>query len=99
MELMFLSGRPFCMCSHPPPAFGLRNAPSLEANIIWPSGVTVTPRMLLTYEDMLESCQLLPSSVETNTLLRVARAIRFPFDCTETKSCLPSTGPPLQLLP
>src|ERR1700728_2081804 len=98
MELMFLSGRPFCMCSHPAPAFGLRNAPSREANIICPSEI-VTPRMLLMEADKLESCQVEPLSFETRTSLRVARTIRLPSDRTETKSCLPMTAPPFQLLP
>src|SRR5580704_6100566 len=98
MELMFLSGRPFCMCSQPAPPFGLRKAPSREANMIWPSEI-VTPRMLVTFEDKPELCQVAPLSFETRTSLRVARAIRCPSDWTETKSCLPITGPPFQLLP
>src|SRR5580704_4196917 len=98
IELMFLSGRPFCMCSQPAPPFGLRNAPSREANMICPAEM-VTPRMLVTCEDKLESCQVEPPSFETRTVLRVASAIRLPSALTETKSCLPITGPPLQLLP
>src|ERR1051326_3019287 len=97
---MFLSGRPFCRCSQPPPAFGLRNAPSREASTICLSGVMVRVRMLLTKGARLfDSFHVAPLFVDTKTLLRVATAIISPSLCTETKSVLPITGPPLQLWP
>src|SRR5579885_1487893 len=100
MELMFLSGKPFCTCSQPAPPFGLRNAPSRDATRICPSGVIVTFLMLLTkFDRFAASCQVVPLSFDTSTLLRVASAKVSSLACTETKSTLPITGPPLQLLP
>src|SRR5882762_1898708 len=51
------------------------------------------------YEGSAAAFHSLPLSDEVSTWERVAATIRFPLDCTETKSLFPITGPPLQLLP
>src|SRR5690349_20042933 len=96
---MFLSGKPFTMCSQVFPASELRNAPSREATTICESGVMAMLRILVTYEASVPCFQVSPLSLETSTLVRVAATIMPSCACTAVNSCLPITGPPLQLLP
>src|SRR6266536_2547747 len=55
--------------------------------------------MFLSGRPLTTCSQVAPVSAEVSTCERVAAAIRLRLDCTETKSLLPITGPPLQLLP
>src|SRR5271167_72097 len=87
------------MCFHVWPTSALRNAPSRLATRICSSGVTVNPRMLVRLGGSPTCCQSVSPFLETRTSVRVARTSIFPLDCTEMKSFLPRTAPPLQLFP
>src|SRR5215467_4409433 len=99
MEVMSLSGKPVRMCSQVVPASPLWKAPSREARKICESGMTVTPRMFVTYEARLFEVNVEPLSVDRKTLVRLAATTVVPFDPIETKSFSPSTGPPTHDLP
>src|SRR5258708_19334243 len=98
-EVMSLLGMPLTTWSQVAPPSPLRNAPSREAITICLSEAIAALRMLTTYVGRPACFQVVPPSVETSTLERVAATSVEPSARTETKSRCPRIRPPFQVLP